>query len=75
MTRRGLFTAAAVVSATLVCLGALPMRMDPLAALGIWAGAVFVAVILAGAAAAAVDRHKHRAMYSRVLKEARRVLR
>lgn len=75
MTRRGLFTAAAVVTATALCLSALPMRMNALAAFGIWLGSVALSIVIAGALAAAMERHEHRVMYSQVLKEARRVLR
>lgn len=75
MTRRGLLTAAAIVTATALCLSVLPMRMNGLAAFGIWVGSVAVFILLAGALSAALQRHEHRAMYSQVLREARRVLR
>lgn len=75
MTRRALLTAAAVIAATVVCLGALPMRTDALPALGIWAGSVVVAVLLGGALSAALERRDHRAIYSAIWREARRALR
>jgi hypothetical protein len=74
MTRRGLLTAAAVVSATVVCLSVVPMQIGALAAV-VWLGAVAVAVVLASALAAALDRRDHRAVYSQVLREARKALR
>lgn len=65
---------AAAALATCVCLSVVPMQIGALAAV-VWFGAVFVAVILAGALASALDRHDQRAMYSDVLREARRALR
>lgn len=74
MTRRGRLVIAAAALATCVCLSVVPMQIGALAAV-VWFGAVLVAVILAGALASALDRHDQRAMYSDVLREARRALR
>lgn len=74
MTRRGRLVLSAAALATCVCLSVVPMQIGALAAL-VWLGAVALAVLLAGALASALDRHDHRAMYSQVLREARKALR
>lgn len=74
MTRRGHLTCAAVITATVLCLGWLPMQMNPFTAIGIWIGSVVAVVMVACGIDEAIHRYDHRAMYSQVLREARKAL-
>jgi hypothetical protein len=63
------------MACTVFCLALLPMRMNPLAVLGIWVGSEILIIVTAIAIDEALWRRQERTMRNRVVREARRVLR